>query len=197
MQGYLSKKLLKEIESLPGVKSVHPVFGKEKKEKSWSFGEKKRNSHIMVQFDFVTPVTMMFKMEEAYRICNPDDGSDDDDDDDEEYYSREALSDCPLKSSVRIEGPIAVYGTFAGASNQEMLMQNQVLLEFSCGMNYGKTDTEVESTFVATRMDFNRALGQFLKWARWGSMLKNPSQIVIKQTGRSLKDINTNLLKEK
>lgn len=195
MGRFLSKKIVPKIQALPGVKSVQFVKGLSKKEKSWSGDyDHKRESHMIVQLDFVNPISMMFKVEEKFISCGSNTADDDDDDDD--YFSS-ASSDCRLESTMNIEGPIAIYGNFAGTLNQELLFKNQLSVSFSYGMDYSRTDTRAYSYINANRMDFSRAIRKVVDWSQLGLPLNDPVRVTLVQAGRILKNINQELLKGK
>lgn len=130
---------------------------------SWSdYVTKKRKGNIFVSLRLPTQVTMLFSIEQSYRVCGKStptysDGG--------RRGSRGASSssDCSLSSSASVKGPLAVYGTFASPVNVDKLLREKQELSFDLSEPYDSSAVTINSTFTIKSILFEENLYKFME----------------------------------
>jgi hypothetical protein len=177
MRSYLFEKIAEKLKAFPMVTGVE--FNKETKgeisSSSYSdYWELKRSYPAMIHLSLPTSVTMMVRVEESYRKCKspaekaasistPMGGRDYDDYSGYGGFASEQTVDCTLQSSVKIRGPVAVYGNFASSMNVERLLKEKQSISYEVSRDWlDKTSMKIEGRFSIESELFDRNLFKFL-----------------------------------
>ncbi len=176
LREFLFPTLAKKLGELPSVNSVTFNAGDKKSEtvkgSSYSdYWERTRSYPAMIQLAMPASLTLMVNVEESYRVCKSvaekeakaTDPSDD-------YYDRGGGSssddsvDCALSTTVKVTGPIAVYGNFASGVDINGLLKEKQKISFTLDREYSnKKNLELDGRFDIESNDFEISLFKFLQ----------------------------------
>lgn len=174
MRDFLFPVLAEKLKSLPLISGIE-FDGEVKPDVSSNtysdYWEYKRSYPAMIRLALPSPVTLMVKIEESFRSCkspaekaaNATSPGGLDYHDGRGGSSSDGKIDCALSASVKVKGPVAVYGNFASGINLSELLRDKQSLSFEVTRSYSdKTSMSVTSKFMIDSEIFDRNLFKFL-----------------------------------
>lgn len=203
MTTYLSDRLVKALKDLPTVTSVQLTkAGEETVSEVYSYSgyrTRTRKSNLFVTLNIPTKVSLLMAVEESYNECVK---SASQSVSDETGYS--SSPSCSLSSSVKITGPISVYGAHANNSlagfKEDDLKETQDL-RFDLSKSYDQKDVTLRSSFNVNSMLFENVLAKFLKTFKAQGVELTVAgmtrQNVMLGTSRMVRMVNEKILEEK
>lgn len=210
MQSYPAQQFFKRIQGLPGIENIHFTPGKHVVDESHfdkDVVHSDRESSLMVRVQGAAPFSMLFKVEETLSRCKTM-VSGDEEEDLNKWGSpdwSDSLVDkkvpCRMESSMKITGPVAVYGTIPGNFANRALLLNQITLSWALKTSFNREDTELNSSFRTNRADFPVAVRKMLKWTMGNNtpyaemFFENPHRNALVQIGRVLREKNQEILR--
>lgn len=214
MKGYPGAEFFKRFQFLPGIQNLQFIPGPhilDEKQTDDKVVTSTRQSALIARVGVVqSPFSLMFKVEEKLRRCansviSPE--SESGREPELNQWVPEEISDaysgktgeCMKRASLKLTGPIAIYGTMPGSYTDRLLMLNLITLDWSIANDSAFKNTEIRSSFTIDRPDFPKAINKIVDWAQGSTLVKqaiaeNPQQLTLLQVGRVLNAKNKQIL---
>lgn len=205
MSTYLSDRLVQSLKEMPGVSSVQLTKGEEttKEYSYYTYKTKTRKGSLFLTMSMPSKVSFLLGIEESYNECGKDKPGLDaiGGGEDGGYVS---TSSCTLNSTIKITGPLSVYGSFASNSlvgfNEEDLKDLQDI-KIDLGKSYDSKDLKLRSEFNVNSMLFERAVSRFLKAFNVQgvdmTVVGMSRQNILLGSSRMLRTVNEKLIEDK
>lgn len=204
--GYLSERLVKSLKDMPTVTSVQLTkTGEETVSDVYTYGgyrTRSRKANLFVTMNLPAKVSLLLAVEESFNECvKTQQATAGSVSDESGYYSP---GTCTMASSVKITGPISVYGShainsLAGFSEENLKDMQDVKIELS--KSYDNKDVYLRSDFNVNSMMFDKALVGFLKTFKVQgvdlSVAGMTRQNIMLGTSRMVRLVNEKILDEK
>jgi hypothetical protein len=155
-----SEEVLSAIRDLPMVTGLTLKKGEvTEAANSWSdYTIKERETYVFLNLSFPTKATLLLKATEEYRKCKPAEEKAED-----EWNEWAPDAGCRLLSSVSIEGPLTVYGSFTSWKPVHDALNDKQTLNIELTHDLNAEDTELETKFSIKSMRFENGLMQFME----------------------------------
>lgn len=157
-------KDLKESSFVSGIQTGDQTESKE--DYSWDdYITVKKSFPAFVELKLPESVTLLVKITESQRVCkNPADVKKTTSSHYSDYSSSSSSDDCSqLNSSLKIEGPISIYGTFNQNIDLARMMKNKQSIKLTAmRLDSGKS-LKIESEFDVSSVLFEQGLTKFFQ----------------------------------
>ena len=168
MTNYLLPLVRDALRGTQFVTDIQAVEGAEQREEiQWAdYVTHKRVSKIFVNMQLPSRVSMLFNVEEDYRRCRvpqqlpPGAGSRHMEDD---AGAGAIQQGCQLQSTLKLTGPLAIYGTYTSAINVDRLLQGKQDLQITLAKSWDKADAVFTTRLNVSSMQWEDNLQSFMK----------------------------------
>jgi hypothetical protein len=150
------------------ISDLQIIEGEEKKEDTtWAdYTTYKRTSNVFVAVNLPTRISMLFQVEEDYRKCKlviaagqaPVQGSFEDG-----GGTPVQGTTCQLQASLKVTGPLSVYGSYATNINVDALMNNKQDFAMTLAKSWDKSDAVLTTRLNINSMRWEDSLFKFLQ----------------------------------
>lgn len=211
LKGFVTPLAIDVLRKNPYVRSFEFSSTPESRDESnASFTTVGRKSYAFINLDLPARVTMLFEINESYRICKagvtittpgatptgggPTGGGPGGRD----SGSSTSASGCALRSSASVKGPLAVYGSFTSNKNLDRLMANKQSFKIDVTKSYDQKDLNITTAFSIDSNLFEKSLAEFLSTFGIKTILSENSivsrQALLLGVARMQRQINEGIL---
>ncbi len=154
MKGYLMDSLKKAFLNSAYITGIQETKGVETKEEysGLGFNTMTKKSHVFVNVSLPEKISLMFAVEQKYQACKA-----------QASTNPDSITSCYLSSSVKLTGPLNVYGDYASPIDVSNLMKNKQEISFEMSRSYDGSEVTLTSRFMINSNNFEERLMKFME----------------------------------